>query len=138
MVACGFAMLLIFALAFYFNATRRLESKRRFLKLVTWSLPLPWIAAETGWVVAEYGRQPWSIGEILPTHLSTSTLEASSLYTSIGAIVAFYTLLLVIEVFLMVKYARLGPSALHTGRYHFEKNDDHHTTDKPEIAGGAA
>ena len=121
MVACGFTMLAIFILAFYFNATRQLERRRTFLKIVLWSIPLPWVAAETGWIVAEYGRQPWSIGGILPTHLSTSSLDASSLYTSIIALVAFYTLLLIAEMYLMFKYARLGPSALHTGRYHFEQ-----------------
>lgn len=121
MVASGFLMLFIFISAFYFCAKRSVENKRWLLKLAIFGIPLPWIAAETGWVVAEYGRQPWSIGEVLPTYLSTSTLSTGDLYFSIAGFVGFYTLLLVVELYLMFKFARLGPSSLHTGRYHFEK-----------------
>ena len=71
--------------------------------------------------MAEHGRQPWSIGEILPTHLSASSLTTGDLYGSIFVLVAFYTVLLIIEMYLMIKFARLGPSSLHTGRYHFEQ-----------------
>jgi cytochrome d ubiquinol oxidase subunit I len=71
--------------------------------------------------VAEYGRQPWSIGEILPTSLSTSTLAAGDLYFSLAGFVGFYTFLLVIEMWLMFRFARLGPGSLGTGRYHGEE-----------------
>lgn len=122
MVASGFWMLLVFGLAFIFTNTRQgLDQRRWLLKMALFSLPVPWIAAEAGWVVAEYGRQPWSIGEILPTFLSTSTLNAGDLYFSLGGFILFYTFLFVVEMFLMLKYSRLGPSSLHTGRYHFER-----------------
>jgi cytochrome d ubiquinol oxidase subunit I len=58
---------------------------------------------------------------VLPTHLSVSTLPASSLYFSLAGFILFYTLLLIIELFLMLKYIKLGPSSLYTGKYHFEK-----------------
>ncbi len=122
MVVSGFIMLFIFAAAFYFCAKRVVHQKRWLLKTTLYALPLPWIAIEGGWFVAEYGRQPWVIGGILPTNLATSTLEKSDLYFSLAGLIGFYTLLLVIEMFLMVKYARLGPSSLHTGRYHFEQH----------------
>jgi cytochrome d ubiquinol oxidase subunit I len=122
MVAAGFLMLFIFAASFYFCAKRTVQNKRWLLKMALFGIPLPWIAAETGWFVAEYGRQPWSIGEVLPTHLSTSSLGAGDLYFSIAGFVGFYTLLLVVELYLMFKFARLGPSSLHTGRYHFEQS----------------
>lgn len=121
MVAAGFTMLMVFALSFYFTAKRTAWNKPWLLRLAFFSIPLPWIAIETGWFVAEYGRQPWAIGEILPTFLGTSTLSAGDLMGSIFGFVTFYTILLVIEMFLMIKFARLGPSSLHTGRYFFEK-----------------
>lgn len=121
MVASGFLMLLLFALATYAVAKRNAESKPWLLKFALFSLPLPWIAGQTGWYVAEVGRQPWTIGEILPTHLSTSTLSTGDIWGSIIALVAFYTVLLIIEMYLMIKFSRLGPSSLHTGKYHFEK-----------------
>lgn len=120
MVASGFTMLIIFALSFYYCARRQEYKHRGLLWAALLALPLPWIAAETGWFVAEYGRQPWSISGILPTFLSTSTLSASDVYNSLTALIIFYTLLLIIEVYLMLRFVRQGPSSLHTGRYHFE------------------
>ncbi len=122
MVASGFTMLIIFSLAFYHCAKRQEYKKRWLLWSALFALPLPWIAAETGWIVAEVGRQPWTISGILPTHLSTSSISVDTVFSSLAAIVIFYTLLLVIEMYLMLRFARLGPSSLHTGRYHFEKH----------------
>jgi cytochrome d ubiquinol oxidase subunit I len=121
MVGLGFLFLFIFAAAFYFSARRQIAQKPWLLKLAVVAIPLPWVAAEFGWIVAEYGRQPWTISGILPTHLSSSSLSPGDLYFSIAGFIGFYTLLLIIELFLMFKYARLGPSSLHTGRYHFER-----------------
>ena len=121
MVASGFTMLLIFALAFYYNARRQIEHKRWLLWIIVLAIPLPWIAIETGWFVAEYGRQPWAIGEVLPTFLGTSSLTKQDLIISLTGFVVFYTILLIIEMWLMFHFARKGPSSLHTGRYHFEK-----------------
>ncbi len=121
MVLSGFLMLALFALAFWASIRRNAENKPWLLRFALCSLPLPWIAAQTGWYVAENGRQPWSIAEVLPTHLSASSLSTGDLWGSLVALVAFYSLLLVIELYLMVKFARLGPSSLHSGRYHFER-----------------
>jgi cytochrome d ubiquinol oxidase subunit I len=91
--------------------------------LLKWSLytiPLPWIACEMGWFVAEFGRQPWTIAEVLPTFLSASSLTEWDLYISLAGYISVYTVFLVIELFLMLKFIKLGPSSLHKGRYHFE------------------
>ncbi|MDD2724544.1 MAG: cytochrome ubiquinol oxidase subunit I [Methylovulum sp.] len=120
MVACGFTMLFVFAMAFYYCATRVADQKRWLMRLAVWCIPLPWIAAETGWFVAEVGRQPWTISGVLPTHLSVSSISTGQLWFSIAGFALFYTVLLIIELYLMLKYVRLGPSSLHTGRYFFE------------------
>ena len=117
MMAAGFIILFIFAASFYYVAKRTIAEKKWLLRLALYSIPLPWIAAEMGWIVAEYGRQPWTISGILPTNLSTSNLDPSSVYFSLAGFVGFYTLLLVAEMYLMFKYARLGPQSLHTGQY---------------------
>ena len=121
MVASGFTMLFIFAMAFYYCATRVADQKRWLMRMAVWGIPLPWIAAETGWFVAEVGRQPWTISGILPTNLSVSSISSEQLWFSIGGFALFYTVLLIIEMYLMIKYVRLGPSSLHTGRYCFEQ-----------------
>lgn len=124
MVACGFWMLMIFALSFYFTARRTSFSKPWLLRLALFSIPAPWIASEMGWFVAEFGRQPWAIGEILPTYVAPSVLTKADLLGSLFAFIALYTLLAIVEIYLMVKFARLGPSSLHTGRYHHEQQHD--------------
>lgn len=121
MVGFGFLMLFIFAAAFYYCAKRVADQKTWLLKLALYAIPVPWLAAESGWFVAEYGRQPWAIGEILPTSLATSTLSSGDLYFSLAGFIGFYTLLLAAELYLMFKYSRLGPSSLHTGKYDLEK-----------------
>jgi cytochrome d ubiquinol oxidase subunit I len=117
MVTLGLWFLFIFAAAFYYLAMRNLAPQRWLLRLAVWSIPLPWIAAELGWIVAEYGRQPWSISGVLPTFLGVSSIPVSHVYASLAAFIVFYTALLVIEMYLMLKYIRLGPRSLGTGRY---------------------
>lgn len=117
MVGLGFAMLVLFALAFWSTLKSACAKKPWLLKAALWMLPAPWIACELGWFVAEYGRQPWTIYGVLPTHLSVSTLSVSSLYGSLAGFIGFYTVLLVVEMYLMVKFARMGPGSLGTGRY---------------------
>ncbi len=80
MVAMGILMLFIFAASFYFTARRTIGKQKWLLRLALYAIPAPWIAAETGWIVAEMGRQPWTISGILPTHLSTSSLTTADLY----------------------------------------------------------
>ena len=125
MVACGFTMLFIFAMSFYYCATRVADQKRWLMRMAVWCIPLPWIADETGWFVAEVGRQPWTISGVLPTHLSVSSISSEQLWFSIGGFALFYTVLLIIELYLMLKYVRLGPSSLHTGRYCLEQSGAH-------------
>lgn len=126
MVFLGVLLLATFVAAFWFCARRELlqGNRRWFLRYAVWAIPLPWIAVEFGWVVAELGRQPWTIAGILPTHLSASSLTPTDLHLSIAGFVLFYSALFIIEITLMFKYARLGPSALHTGRYHHEQAID--------------
>ena len=121
MVLSGVIMLFIFVVAFYYTAKRTVHKQRWLLRLAFYGMPLPWIANELGWVVAEYGRQPWTIANILPTHLSVSSVDVGQLYLSLAGFFIFYTVLLIIELFLMIKYVRLGPSSLQTGRYYFEQ-----------------
>jgi len=123
MVGSGFWMLLLFAVSFFFCARRTLEQHRWLLRLALVSLPLPWIASEMGWFVAEVGRQPWTVSGVLPTHLSASSLTVWDLVFSLTGFVVLYTSLLAVELFLMVKYARLGPASLGTGRYFGETDD---------------
>ncbi len=124
MVGLGFIMLVLIGLSFYYSAKGTAERQKYLLRALIIALPAPWIACEMGWFVAEFGRQPWSIGGILPTHLSVSTRSVEDIYMSLAGFIGFYTLLLVAEMYLMIRFARLGPSSLHTGRYHWEQDSN--------------
>jgi cytochrome d ubiquinol oxidase subunit I len=117
MVGLGFSFLALFGLAFYYSSRNICEKKRWLLLWALFFIPMPYLASELGWFVAEYGRQPWSIYGVLPTWDSVSTLSAGSVVFSLGGFVLFYTFLLAVELYLMFKFARMGPSTLHTGRY---------------------
>lgn len=121
MVGVGFVLLFIIGMAFFQTCRHKIEQKPWLLKLALWGLPLPWIAIEAGWFVAEYGRQPWAVGEILPVTSAASAIGASDVIFSMLLICGLYTLFLIAEMYLMFKFARLGPSSLKTGRYHFEQ-----------------
>jgi cytochrome bd ubiquinol oxidase subunit I len=117
MVGFGFLMLALFTVALWRSLRSDFATRRGLLRWALWMLPIPWLSCELGWFVAEYGRQPWTIYGVLPTHLSVSTLAVDNLYGSLAGFVGFYTLLLVVELYLMTRFAKLGPGSLGTGRY---------------------
>ncbi|WP_113632573.1 cytochrome ubiquinol oxidase subunit I [Pectobacterium peruviense] len=121
MVGCGVLMLAIFALSFWSVIRGRMGQHKWLHRAALYGIPLPWIAIESGWFIAEYGRQPWAVAEVLPTAIANSSLEAHDILLSMGLICGLYTLFLVAELYLMFKFSRLGPSSLKTGRYHFEQ-----------------
>lgn len=111
MVGLGFFFILLTGIFFWLSARRKLDAHPWLLKVAVCSIPLPWIAAECGWIVAELGRQPWVIEGVLPTAVAVSNLGASTVLFTIAGFVAIYTILLVIEMKLMLKAIRKGPDA---------------------------
>ena len=111
MVGLGFWFIALFAAGFWFSAKLELDRHRWFLKAALLSLPLPWVAAELGWIVAEYGRQPWVIEGVLPTALGVSTTAAGNVLFSVIGFSVFYSALLVADLYLLIKYIRPGPDA---------------------------
>jgi cytochrome d ubiquinol oxidase subunit I len=108
MVALGFYFIALFAAAFYY--TSKLDFSRQWLlRTFLWSLPLPWLAAELGWFVAEYGRQPWAIDGVLPTFLATSSVSIGQIWFTLSGFVLFYSALAIVDLVLMRKYVLMGP-----------------------------
>ena len=112
MVGLGFTFIAMFIYAFWASANNVIHEKKGFLRFAVWMLPAPWVATSLGWIVAEYGRQPWTVTGILPTHLSASSVSAGEVWASLAGFVLFYTGLMIVEMYLMIKYARLGPTVL--------------------------
>jgi cytochrome bd ubiquinol oxidase subunit I len=129
MVALGFYFIALFGVAFYLSSRRRIRSphlflraalynqpapriawlSKHFLRIAFYSLPLPWVAAELGWIVAEYGRQPWIIDGVMPTFLGVSNIPAGNVWASLIGFLIFYSALAIVDVGLILKYVRLGP-----------------------------
>lgn len=109
MVALGVYFIAFFAVAFFLASTDRITHSKRFLKVALWSIPLPWIAIECGWFVAEFGRQPWIIEGVLPTYYAASGLSVTDLVISMAVFMGLYTTLAVIGVKVMLHSIRSGP-----------------------------
>jgi len=112
MAGIGFFMIAFFATAFFLATTQRFDC-RRFQWLAVWAMPLPWIAIEFGWLLAEIGRQPWAIDGVLPTFLGASSLTVGQIWTTIAGFTLLYGALAVIEVKLMIAAIRKGPIEDH-------------------------
>jgi cytochrome d ubiquinol oxidase subunit I len=109
MVGLGFGFIATMAYFFWRASFRGMRYPRWALHLAVWMIPAPWIAAEMGWFVAEFGRQPWTVDGVLPTAMSVSALSVTEVALTLAGFVLFYTVLFIIEMGLMLKYIRKGP-----------------------------
>ena len=109
MVVLGLAMLAYFVLAVIYTMRNRIERKRWFLWIAVWMIPVPFLANEAGWVVAELGRQPWTVYGVLPTWMSASTHGVGYMIFSLVGFVTLYTTFIVIEMYLLLRAIRRGP-----------------------------
>ncbi len=89
----------------------RIEEKPLLARLLTWAIPLPYLAIMAGWMLAEVGRQPWIVHKVMMTHQAVSPVPAGNVGLSLAAFIAVYTLLGVIDIYLLQKYAKKGPAA---------------------------
>ncbi|QRN41707.1 MAG: cytochrome bd-I ubiquinol oxidase subunit CydA [Neisseriaceae bacterium] len=122
MVGLGLWFILLFSWAVLSVVKGNVGRSTLLSKLSLWSILLPLVAIECGWFLAEHGRQPWAIDGVLPTFLAVSGITVTEVWFTLVTIIALYTGFLIAELYLMFKYARLGPSSLKTGRYSLENS----------------
>lgn len=111
MVGLGF--LFLFVGAFAFLKRNRIEESPRFLRILPWLMPLPYLANQLGWTIAEVGRQPWIVYGIMKTKDAVSPIATSQVATSLVAFFLVYSLLGFTDFYLLSKFARKGPAAPH-------------------------
>ncbi|MDL2400393.1 cytochrome ubiquinol oxidase subunit I [Rhizobium mayense] len=109
MVGLGMFFILLTATFFLLSARRQLDRYPLLLRIAVFAIPLPWVAIEFGWIVAEFGRQPWIIEGVLPTAAAVSNLGAGAVLLTLLGFAAIYTALIVIEMSLMIRAIRNGP-----------------------------
>ncbi|MCG2839737.1 cytochrome ubiquinol oxidase subunit I [Sandaracinobacter sp. RS1-74] len=108
MAGIGFFLIAFFGTAFLLASKRRFD-QRWFLKAGVAVMPFPWLAAQMGWILAEYGRQPWAVEGALPTFLAPSSLTVAQIWATIAGFTLAYGILAVIMVRLMLAAIRHGP-----------------------------
>ncbi|MDR1407692.1 MAG: cytochrome ubiquinol oxidase subunit I [Tannerella sp.] len=107
MVILGGYFILMFIVALLLSKT---FAERKWLQWIClWSIPLAYIAGQAGWAVAEVGRQPWAIQDLLPTNAAVSKLATSSVQITFFLFLTLFTILLIAEVRIMVKAIKKGP-----------------------------
>jgi cytochrome d ubiquinol oxidase subunit I len=110
MMVLGFYFMGLFAFGGYYSLKNELEKHPLMLKLAVWSIPLPVLACEFGWITAEAGRQPWSVYGWLPTFQAASTHNLGYMIFSLIGFALLYSTFIAAELYLMFKFARLGPT----------------------------
>ncbi len=108
MAGLGFYFIALFGAAFLLSSMKKHDTKW-LLRLALFSLPLPWIASQLGWLVAELGRQPWVVEGQLPTFLAASSLHVHQVVMTIIGFTVLYGALAVVEIMLMIYLIRKGP-----------------------------
>lgn len=109
MVILGGWFLLLFVLSFYFSYKKNFEKKRWLHYAALWSIPLAYIAGQAGWIVAEVGRQPWVIQDLMPTSAAVSQIQTNSVIVTFILFAVTFTVLAIAEVKIMVTQIKKGP-----------------------------
>lgn len=108
MVGLGFYFLFLFILALIMVYKDKLILRRGFLRLAIWSIPLAYMSHFAGWTVAEMGRQPWVIQDLMPTFAAVSRINAGMVQVTFWLFAAIFTILAIAEVRIMTKQIKLG------------------------------
>jgi cytochrome d ubiquinol oxidase subunit I len=109
MVALGFFFILMFVLAMVYLVRGTLTEKRWFLRLAIISIPLAYLASQAGWIVAEVGRQPWVVQDLLPTMAGVTRISAGCVQTTFWLFAVLFTVLLIAELKIMFRQIKIGP-----------------------------
>jgi len=109
MVILGFSFIMIFAMALYLLFKGTIVVNRWFLWLTLFSIPLPYIASELGWILTEMGRQPWIIQDLMPVSAAVSKISSGTVITTFILFSILFTALLISEISIMVKQVKTGP-----------------------------
>ena len=110
MVGAGCFFILLCAVVWWLNRRDRLASKRWLLRTAVWSVPLAYLASQAGWIVAEVGRQPWTIQNLLPACVSGSHIAATPVAVTFFIFLALFTVLLAAELAIMLRQIKIGPN----------------------------
>ena len=111
MIGIWFTMIFLTILAVLFSRRGSLEQHPSFLMIMLFAIPLPYIAGQLGWIVAEVGRQPWIVYGVLKTSAAVSkAIDTTQVYVSLLGFTLLYGSLGAIDIYLLSKVAKKGPA----------------------------
>ena len=110
MVGLGFHFLALFLVVFWLTYKNKIESRRFILYTALWTIPLAYIASMLGWVVAEVGRQPWVIQDIMPAIAAVSQIKPASVQVTFWMFAVLFTGLMIAEIKIMTTQIKKGPA----------------------------
>jgi len=113
MVILGFYFIALFGLVVYFVNVKKIQQASWLLWICVWTIPLGYVAGELGWAVAEVGRQPWAIQDVLPLNAAISHISTTSVMITFFLFLALFSALLLAEVRIMLKQIQKGPEGDH-------------------------
>jgi cytochrome d ubiquinol oxidase subunit I len=109
MVGLGTLFVLVFALLLFYTMKNKLENVRWLLLVALWSIPLAYLAQQTGWLVAEVGRQPWVIQDMMNTRMAVSQIETGSVQITFWLFAFVFVGLAIAEAKIMLTQIKKGP-----------------------------
>ena len=109
MVGLGSLFILLFVVVIWMQKKEKLEGCKWMHWALLWSIPMAYLASQTGWIVAEVGRQPWTIQDMLPVGAAISKLDAGSVQTTFMIFLLLFSVLLVAEIRIMLRAIKKGP-----------------------------
>ncbi|WP_195498489.1 cytochrome ubiquinol oxidase subunit I [Alistipes timonensis] len=109
MVGAGCFFILLLGLVWWLNRRDRLADKRWLLWVAVWTVPLAYLASQAGWIVAEVGRQPWAIQDLMPVGVAASKIPSGSVAVTFFLFLALFTALLIAELSILFRQIKIGP-----------------------------
>ena len=114
MVGLGGYLFLLMVAVLWAERKKRLAEMKWLLRIALLSTPLVYLAGQAGWIVAEVGRQPWTIEGLLPVRAAVSSVSVAAVQTTFFIFVAIFTLFLLIEIRILLKAIQKGPETDNT------------------------
>jgi cytochrome d ubiquinol oxidase subunit I len=111
MVVLGLYFIFFFLFALYYTLKGKIHKKRKFLFIAIWTIPLAYLASQAGWVLAEVGRQPWVIQDLMPTMAAVTKISVGAVQVTFWLFAIIFTTLLIAELKIMMRQIKIGPKS---------------------------
>ena len=111
MVVLGMYFIFFFLMALFYTLKGKIHKKRSFLRIAIFTIPLAYLASQAGWVLAEAGRQPWVIQDLMPTMAAVTKISTGAVQVTFWLFAIIFTTLLIAEIKIMMRQIKIGPKS---------------------------